>query len=432
MSNESISSFSDQSNRVELRGVELECVEPETVGLSSQRLARIEPIIQQYIDKPGKCQIPGALTLIARNGQLAYLNAQGFADVDEKQAIQPDTLFRIYSMTKPITAVAVMILYEQGKFFLDDPIGHFLPELKNMTVHTENGLVEANGPISIRHLLTHTAGFTYSMVPDVPAVSSQYEEAGLNEAMGRLSGYKLKQYVETLAELPLISHPGTEWHYSEGMCVLARLVEVLAGQSYGEFLRSHVFEPLGMVDTDYHVPEEKSHRLAVLYKQCPDKQGFLPTEGYGGDYTQRPPLEPGGSGLVSTAQDYFRFAQMLLNRGELEGNRLLSPTSTRLILADHSGGDFGKQLPASVLPAFKGLGFGFGAYVVTDAISRGSSGSDGEYGWGGWASTSFWIDPKEQLMGLVFTQLIPQANVTLGLAEKFHQMAYQAVISTQD
>ncbi len=399
---------------------------PSEVGLCPMRLARIDPAMQSYL---GSNQVPGLLTVIARQGKLAHIETQGYANVETQKHIQPDAIFRIYSMTKPVTAVAVMLLYEQGKLFLDDPMANYLPEFSDMKVYTANGLMDAERHITIRHLLTHQSGLTYSMIPNVPEVSRMYEKAGVNENFSRLAGWNLEAFVKKLAELPLITQPGTAWRYSEGFSVLARLVEVISGQRYGEFLRQRLFEPLDMVDTGYWVPADKLHRLAALYEQRPDKTGFEATDGYGGDYSRNPALEVGGSGLVSTAADYLRFAQMLLNGGELDGMRLLSPTTVRMILSDHFGGNLGDQLPASVLPRVKGLGFGFGGSVVTDPIARGM-GSKGEYAWSGWANTSFWIDPVEQLIGMVFTQLIPQPDVVLTLADRMRQMTYQALVQT--
>lgn len=393
--------------------------------MSGTHLARIGPVMKQFIDDN---KVPCILTAIARHGKLAHLQAQGYADVDAQKKIQPDTIFRAYSMTKPITAVAVMLLYEEGKFSLNDPIADYLPCFSNMKVYTDNGLVEADGPITIRHLLTHSAGLTYSTSLDEPAVSALYQQAGLNDTFSRLSGQTLKEYIEALAALPLITHPGKAWRYSEGLSVLARLVEVLTSQGYREFLHQRIFVPLGMVDTDYYVPEEKIERLAVLYEQCVDRNGYKPTTGFGGDYGQTTDLAVGGSGLVTTVTDYLHFTQMLLNGGILNEHRLLNSASVELMFTDQFGGAFSDYLPANIRPANKGLGFGFAGYVVTDALARGGSGSKGEYGWHGWASTCFWIDPVEQMIGMVFTQLIPQPNEAIGLGEKLRQMAYQAVM----
>ncbi len=402
----------------------LPVVDPSEVGMSSERLARVKPSMVPFLEEK---RAPGVLTAIARRGKVVHVEASGYADVEAGVLLQPDTIFRIYSMTKPVTAVAAMMLYEEGSFFLDDPLADYLPEFTNMKVYTKEGLVEAERPITIRHLLTHMAGFTYTMIPDEPILSDMYEAAGMNEAFARLSGHTLETYVAKLAEFPLIIHPGSAWRYSEGICVLARLVEVLAGQSYGSFLRQRIFEPLKMNDTDYYVPEDKLARLARLYEQHPE-YGYELTEGYGGDYAQYPPFEPGGSGLASTASDYLRFAQMLLNGGELEGARLLSPSTVKLIMSNHLGADYASLIPDSFAPYFKGVGFGFGGSVLVDAGARGEAGSNGTYGWSGWASTAFWIDPKEQLVGMYLCQLIPLPGNVLKVGDRLHQMAYQAII----
>ncbi len=397
---------------------------PSEVGLSAERLARIKLAITPFIEAK---ETSGILTLIARHGKIAHMEATGYADLNEKKPLHLNTIFRVYSMAKPLTVVAVMVLYEEGKFFLDDPVSHYLPEFTDMKVYQEGNLVEARQPITIRHLLTHTAGLTYSMIPDEPTVAEMYKTAGLNEAISRLDGDNLESYVSNLSQLPLISQPGEAWRYSEGMCVLARLVEVITGKTYREFLLKNVCKPLNMVDTDYFVPEEKLDRLAKLYEQTANQE-LKETNDYGGDYSIPPTLEAGGSGIVSTAADYLRFAQMLLNQGELDEIRLLSPSSTRLIMSNHFGKGFCDLLPNSFLSNFKGMGFGFGGYVVTDAIARGEAGSEGEYGWGGWANTRFWIDPKSQLIGMVLTQLIPLPGAILKTGDRMHQMTYQAVV----
>ena len=408
----------------------LPIAEPEEVGISSQRLQRIAPLMKAYVDNG---RAPGVLTAIARHGKVVHVQAQGFADQEAAMPLKTDSIFRIYSMTKPVTAVALMLLYEEGKVFLDDPVADYLPEFSNMMVHTEAGLVPAESAITLRHLLMHTSGLTYSMVPNVPAVSALYEAAQLNEARSRLAQRNLAQHVQALAEFPLIAQPGTAWHYCEGVSVVARVIEVVSGQGYGDFIAQRIFAPLAMVDTGYSVAPENTSRLTALYEQQPATAegaptGFMHTQGYGGDYRLAPALEAGGAGLLSTAADYLRFAQMLLNAGELDGTRLLSPSSVKLIVSNQLGPEFGDQPLASLAPKYKGVGFGLCGYVVTDAIARGGSGSNGEYGWSGWASTRFWIDPQEGLIGLVFTQLIPQPDQLFDLSERMHQMTYQALV----
>lgn len=397
--------------------------QPETVGMSAERLARIAPPLQQFIDQR---EVPGVLTVIARHGKVVHVGAQGYADVENNIPLRPDHIFRLFSMTKPITAVAVMMLYEEGRFFLNDPIADYLPEFAHMKVCDANGVVNAKSPITIKQLLTHTAGFTYQGLHPNPECG---EVAG--EALERISGITLEQHVKKLATAPLIAQPGTEWTYGEAMAVLARLVEVLSGQRYGDFLRQRIFKPLGMTDTGYHVPGEKRQRLVKIYEQNAQRKIVaVPADGYGGDYGVQATLEGGGAGLAGTAADYVRFAQMLLNGGELDGVRLLGPTTVNLIVSNHLGPKFG-DMPLMSLPhpmaQSRGLGFGFCGLVVTDPIAAATAGSKGEYSWGGWANTDFWIDPQQQLVALVFTQVIPN-HAQLTTRPKFHQLAYQAIV----
>ena len=398
----------------------------ENAGFCPYRLGRIAPAIKPFIDNK---KIPGALTVIARQGKLVHLQCHGYADKEAGKAVQADTLFRIYSMTKPVTAVAVMMLYEQGLFSLEDPIADYLPAFANMKVMTDTGLVDAAAPITIRQLLTHSSGLSYSMIPDNPAVSALYEQHNVNEVYGRLT-MTLAEHTELLAQQPLIAHPGTAWRYSESIGVLARLVEVLSRKNYSAFLQQNIFAPLAMVDTAYQTHHSNSDRLAVLYEQTPSLDNFVPSDKYGGDYTQPAQLEAGGAGLLSTASDYLKFAQMLLNEGELNGVRLLSPLTTRLMMSDQFEGQFARYLPELSVVPMKGMGHGFAGAVVTDKKARGVLGSNGEYSWGGWASTHFWVDPEEQLIGMVFTQLIPQREQLLGLSERFRQMVYQAMTTS--
>ncbi len=400
----------------------LPTTEPKTVGMFKDRLDRIGAAMQRFIDTG---QAPGLLTVVARHGKVVYANTQGYANVAQKKPVRWDTIFRIKSMTKPITGVAVMMLFEEGHFFLDDPISNYLPEFGSMQVWTEAGLVDAELPITIRHLLTHTAGLTYSSFPN--PVAKHYQDISLNGVLNRLSGDTLEQHIKKLAGMPLLAQPGTAWTYGEAMGVLGRLVEVVSGCSFRTFLKQRIFDPLGMVDTDFFVPPEKKERLATLYDQTPRSTiTEANPDHYGGDYCQKPTLEYGGAGLVGTSVDYLRFAQMLLNQGELDGHRLLSPVSVKLMMSNHLGSEFNGRLGLP-LNNIKGLGFGFTGRVVTDAIAAGSCGSNGEFSWGGWANTDFWIDPKQDLIGIVLTQVIP--NVTpLATRSRMHQMTYQTIL----
>ncbi len=403
--------------------------------MSTERLARITDTMREYIDRS---QVAGLLTAVARRGKVVHFEALGYADVENQIPLSADTIFRLYSMTKPVTAVAVMILYEEGRFFLDDPVADYLPEFRDLKVWTDKGLVDAKQPLTIRHLLTHTGGISFFPFPEKP-VSVMYREAGVIYTKARET-LSTEEYVRKIAELPLTSQPGEKWFYSESMEVLGRLMEVVSGQSYGEFLRHRIFEPLSMEDTAFYVPAEKSGRLARLYEAGPDGKivatdtlpppDFIHRTIQQNRYTQPPSFESGGTGLVGTAADYLRFSQMLLNQGELDGVRILSPTTVRLILSNHLGPEFGERPLAYIDPSAaqgKGLGFGFCGLVVTNAIAAGIAGSDGQYSWGGAASTDFWIDPEQKLIGLVLTQLVP-SGVSLTTRARMHQMTYQAIL----
>lgn len=410
---------------------------PEAVGMSTERLARIGPAMRRYVDEG---LVPGIVTVVARRGAVVHFAAQGLADLEERAALTGEAIFRIYSMTKPVTAAAVMIAYEEGRFFLDDPIQQYLPEFAAMKVWTDVGLVEAEQPITIRQLLTHTSGLDYGFYADDP-VARLYREAGLNDADARVSDLSTAEYVKRLASLPLYAQPGTLWRYSDAMAVLGRLVEVASGESFGEFLERRIFGPLAMIDTGFYVPSDKAHRLPTLY-EIGSTGKLEPTDSVApadhdlrgiqtSEFSRPPSYESGGAGLVSTAADYLRFAQMLVNRGKLDGQYVLSPPSVRLITSNHLGPEFG-ETPLASLPVAsmrrRGLGQGFCGLVVTDALASGTAGSDGEYNWGGAAGTSFWIDPKQELVGMVLTQVLP-IGVDLPLSARLHQMTYQAITS---
>jgi len=332
--------------------------------------------------------------------------------------------------------VAMMLLEERGLLQLDDPLGDYLPAFNEMMIYTDGNLIPAENPITLRQLLLHTSGLTYSMLPNEPAVSSLYEAAKINEARGRLGTRNLEAHVDSLAEQPLIAEPGTAWHYCEGVSVAARVIEILSGQGYGDFLRDHIFEPLGMIDTSYSVPPEKRHRLATLYEQQATlsenlQPEYKPTTDYGGDYLTQPTLQAGGAGLVSTASDYLRFAQMLLNGGELDGKRVLNDASVQCIMNNQLGPEFGPSPLETLAPKYQGLGFGLCGYVVRDGACVGRPGRSGQYGWSGWANTHFWIDPNLKLVGLVMTQLIPRPEIDFNLAATMLKTTYDALENEQ-
>jgi len=408
--------------------------EPDPVGMSAERLGRIKPAMARFVEND---QAPGFVTAVSRRGALVHFETTGYMDVAGRRAMQPDAIFRLHSQTKPIVGAATMMLFEQGYFGLNDSIAEYLPEFNRMQVLCADGSRIEAAPITIRNLLTHTAGLSYYLYPDTP-VGKIYLEAGLITSIARLDGTTCEDYVKRLASSPLVAQPGTRWHYSEAMTVLGRLVEVVSGVSLGEFLRRQLFEPLGMVDTGFHVPNGSYHRLAKQYYLNPlggldevppeDLRNRIPSPAH--DYSRPPSYESGSSGLVSTAMDYLLFAQMLANGGELGGVRLLSPTSVDMMMTNQLGPEFGNRPLESVgifAPSSRGIGFGFCGFVVTDIAQTGWTGSNGEYSWGGSASTDFWIDRKQQLVGLVMTQLVPTGSIAS--RERMHQMTYQAIVA---
>lgn len=370
--------------------------------------------------------IPGAIIKIVQGEETILFDSQGYQDIEKQLPLMPNTLFRIYSMTKPITAVALMMLVEQGLLKLDDAVADYLPAFKDMQVHTASGLVQASTPISIRHLLTHSAGLTYSMMQDNPYVSSLYAKQGVNEIYSRLC-CDLETHINKLARLPLISQPGTVYRYSESLSVIARLIEVLSGLSYREFLIERIFKPLNMSDTDFYTPPEKIHRLATLYEQDKSAKGFKQSTAYGGDYSQPALLEAGGVGLVSTVDDYLQFAQMLLNKGAYCGQRLLTQESISEIMSDQYTGDALQKIPQSAELSSSGMGHGFAGTVVVNPKLRNVMGSVGEYAWLGWASTFFWVDPVKKIIGVFMTQLITKPDATLSLGQDIRREVYSNI-----
>ena len=398
---------------------------PESVGLSAERLARIRPWMRGYVEA-GK--LPGASVLVARSGELVWVATTGYSDVERGCRLTSDDLMRFYSMTKPVTSVAAMMLYEQGRFQLDDEVSRFVPALRDMRVHVsgEGGEMcsePARRPITIHQLLTHCAGFTYGLDNDHP-VSRLYRDR-------RTDFYPtdgaLEEVVSRLARLPLVHHPGERWNYGVATDVLGRVVEVVSGQRLDRFFAEHILGPLGMHDTGFQVAPEKRGRLARLYG--PSKTGGLtPLEPSGvspyfGDVT----TFSGGAGLVSTLGDYFRFTEMLRRGGELDGVRLLGRKTVEYMTRNHLPGDLaamGRETFNETTSA--GIGFGLGFAVVLDPARAAVLTSAGEYHWGGAASTVFWIDPAEDLNVIFLTQLLPSA--TYPVRRELRTLVYQALI----
>jgi CubicO group peptidase (beta-lactamase class C family) len=406
---------------------------PEDVGVSADRLERVTAAMQRYVDAGN---LPGAVTLVARRGKIVHFEAVGSRNVAANAPMTRDTIFRLYSQSKPVTAIATMILFEEGKFLLTDPVAKYLLEFSDMKVYLgeENGQAktETARPITIQHLLTHTAGFTYDFFPT--PVGKMYGPAGTAGAAPQSKLGSLEEWTKELAKLPLIAQPGADWNYSVSIDVLGRLVEVTSGMSFRDFLRARIFEPLGMKDTDFYVPDDKLARFAANYSPTPDGKLRLADDPEKSPYRKLPKIEMGGSGLVGTAGDYFRFAQMLANGGELDGVRILAPSTVSLIMSNHLNPEMRPDPLSSLFSAGLfgrggrawGLGFGLGGFVATDPALSGIPMSVGTYSWGGAATTHFWVDREQELVGIVMTQLLPDG--TYPVRQMMQSMTYQALM----
>jgi CubicO group peptidase (beta-lactamase class C family) len=397
---------------------------PEEVGLSSERIGRLDTLVQQYVDE-GK--VAGVVALIARRGRVAHLKDYGFADIENRTPMTQDVIFRIASMTKAVTSVAVMILVEEGSLSLYDPLSRYIPAFSNSTVAvaaedanaSSRGytVVEAERPITIRDLLTHTAGINYG----TGLVEAEYRQAGLYYWYFADKDEPIGASIERLAGLPFVAQPGERWVYGFSTDVLGYLVEVVSGMTLAEFFQSRIFDRLGMQDTHFYLPPDKRSRLAAVYQATEDGRIVrAPDEGMGqGDYIEGPRLSfSGGAGLLSTAQDYARFLQMMLNGGELDGTRLLSPKTVQLMTANH----------VDDLYADGDLGFGLGFEVDDDVGRAGRVGSEGAYGWGGAYYTLYWVDPVEELVAVFMAQLLPSGG--LDLQGKFRTLVYGAIVES--
>jgi CubicO group peptidase (beta-lactamase class C family) len=382
---------------------------PEDVGLSTAGLARLGKVMQDEIQRG---RVPGAVALVARRGQLAYHESFGHQDPASAAPMALDSIFRIYSMTKPIVSVAAMMLWEQGRFLLSDPAAKFLPELGQVKVAVaqgeESGQVDAERPITIQDLLRHTSGLTYEFRGNGP-VHKMYNAARIYSR-----DQSNADQVASLSKLPLLHQPGTKWEYSRSTDVVGRLVEVLSGMSLGQFLQQQLFAPLGMIDTAFHVPEPQQARLAESFAKDPDTNTGVQLL----NVKTAPKFESGGGGLVSTAADYARFLQMMLNLGRFDGVRFLSRKTIELMTADHLGPITGA--PDLLLPGY-GFGLGF-AIRLQPGISH-VPGSVGQYFWGGLAGTTFWVDPAEQLQAIMMIQAPGQRDYFRTL---FRDLVYAA------
>ncbi|HVJ51689.1 MAG TPA: serine hydrolase domain-containing protein [Aliidongia sp.] len=375
----------------------LPVVDPAEVGLSAERLARISGILKADVARD---YIPGAVLLIARNGKIAHFDAIGRRDPAAAEPMAKDSIFRIYSMTKPIVSTAVMMLFEEGHFLLSDPVAKYIPEFASLQVGTEVRdpttrkpmlqLAQPRRPMTIQDLLRHTSGLTYGFMGET-LIHKLYQEQRIDGHRGQSN----EEMVAKLAKIPLQSHPGTRWEYSVSVDVQGRLVEVISGRTLGQFLKERLFTPLGMKDSGFHVPDYDHHRIAEPFPTDPETGAKVELH----SVLRAPRFESGGGGMVSTALDYARFLQMTLNGGILDGKRYLSRKTIELMSADHLG-----EIPG--IEAFTGPGFGFGlGYAVRmSAGLAGHAGSKGNYFWGGAAGTRFFIDPSERLFAVLMIQ----------------------------
>ncbi|MBW0148798.1 serine hydrolase domain-containing protein [Marinobacter arenosus] len=380
-------------------------------GLSLDRLERITRHLDESYIQPGK--LPGAVTLVARHGEVVWTRAQGLMDVERNKPARRDTIFRIYSMTKPVTSIAMMQLYEQGRFLLDDPVHKYIPSWKNLSVYKAGAWPDfqtepAAASMTIRDLLTHMSGLTYGFL-ERTNVDAAYRQLKL-DGSGTLT---LDKLIDRLAELPLEFSPGTAWNYSVSTDVVGYLVQVLSGQPLDDYFQEHIFAPLGMTDTGFQVPEDKLDRFAACYLHQPGNTMKLQDDPARSRYLRTPAFLSGGGGLVSTVDDYHRFAQALCQGGEYAGQRIIGRKTLAFMRSNHLPGN--QDLPALSIGAFsetpyEGNGFGLGFSVKTDVAKSHTNGSVGEYGWGGLASTNFFIDPEEDMVVIFMTQLIPSSS----------------------
>ena len=406
----------------------MEKAPPEDVGLSTPGLARITTHLANRYVEPRK--IAGCLTYVARRGKLVHTEAQGFMDLEREKPMQEDTLFRIYSMSKPITSVALMMLAEQGHVQLSDSVHRFIPEWKNLAVYQTGNYptfltTPTQRPMTVHDLLTHMSGLTYGFM-ERTNVDAAYRKVGIQNGA---PGTTLKDMIDGLAKIPLEFSPGTAWNYSVATDVLGYLVEVISGQPYDQFLQENIFGPLGMNDTGFQVPDSKAERFAACYARSRSKRLILQDDPETSPYRKEVTFFSGGGGLVSTASDYLRFCQMLLRGGELDGARILGPRTISYMSRNHLPG--GKDLTQMSQGAFsetryEGTGFGLGFSVTMDPAAAQVISTGGEFAWGGAASTAFWIDPTEEMIVIFMTQLMPSA--TFNFRGQIKQMTYASIL----
>lgn len=384
-------------------------------GLDTDRLSRLGEFLEERYVRPGR--LPCAMALVARRGEVAYLSMHGLMDVERGRPVQRDTLFRIYSMTKPITSIALMQLYEQGRLLLDDPVHRYIPSWEKLRVykagvHPNFLTTPVQRPMSIRDLLTHQSGLTYGFM-NRTNVDAAYRALRLDGG----AGHSLERLVDELSRLPLEFSPGTAWNYSVATDVCGYLIQVISGMPLDEYFRRFIFEPLGMVDTFFTVPAGKVDRFAACYQYQAGDRFSLQDDPQASHFTSENGYLSGGGGLVSTIDDYYRFAQVLANGGALENVRIIGRKTLEFMRLNHLPNSL--DLPSLAAAGsfsetpYDGTGFGLGFSVKLDVAKSQTVGSPGEYGWGGMASTSFFIDPVEDLLMIFMTQLIPSSSYPL-------------------
>jgi CubicO group peptidase (beta-lactamase class C family) len=409
------------------QAVDLTVVKPETVGFSSERLERLHALMQQVVDQK---QIAGIVTILARHGKVVDYRTYGDRDMASGAPMTKDVIFRDFSMTKPVTGVAMMILYEEGKWLPSDPISKYIPEFAHLKVYKGIGadggmiLVDPDHAPTMRELMTHTAGFTYGIFGTTP-VDAMYRDAKI------LGSKNLQEFIDKLAKIPLLYQPGKGWTYSVSMDIQGYIVEKLSGQTLPQFYREHIFQPLGMKDAGFYVPADKRTRFTTLY-QTGDNGGIVPADrGPGGAasaYSAEPGMPSGGGGMVSTAEDYYRFAQMLADGGELNGTRILAPATVKLMSSNH--------LPASLLTGEFGIGlqtmrpgfgYGYDCAVVFDPPEANLPEGKGTFFWDGAAGTWFWIDPTNDVVFVGMIQrILGPASPNLEFLSR--SVVYQALV----
>lgn len=408
---------------------------PEKVGLSSSKLNLINDLAASYVNKG---HMAGTVTLVARHDRVVHFECQGKLNLETGQDMREDTIFRIYSMSKPVTALATMILYERGLLDLDQPVSDFIPSIKNMEVYVsgegENIVTrKADREITIRDLLTHTSGIPYGIIADTPVDRLYLEHVQPMVIADR----PIEEIVDMVAKMPLMFSPGERWCYGMSSDVLGSLIQVITGEPLDQFMDKNIFRPLGMLDTGFYVPEEKKFRFKTLYMHrnglpknvqelYPDQILINRIEGPWGFFDYRPTMMSGGGGLVSTATDYLKFATMMLHKGKVGDDYLVKPETIEMMTTNQLPGDLEHFASPELKPlALPGIGYGFGIGIVVDPSKTGGIGSKGTFQWGGAAHTTFFVDPKEEMIGIFLTAVFPQLMFDTDI--QFRKLVYNAV-----